>query len=69
MATIDLFCRDAVKAEWRTSETYACASFTTDDGIINLFASIEQRERMKRAVEAFAAEMQREPVAQQQAAE
>lgn len=65
MATIDLFCRDAIKAEWRTGDTFACASFTTDDCCVNLFVppNSAMSVRLKEAVEEFSRKMQREPIA------
>ena len=71
MATVDLFCRNAIKAEWRTGDTYACASFTTDDCCVNLFVppNSAMSARLKEAVEEFSRKMQRDPVAQAEAAE
>ena len=55
-----------VRVRW--SNASDAAIFEMDDGEIAIFAhTSDLRDRLKRAVEAFATEMQREPVAQQAA--
>ena len=58
--------RDNIEARW--SHAGDCAIIETEDGDINIHAHDPERiERLRRAIRAFSLEMQREPVAQQQA--
>jgi exonuclease III len=70
MSTHSFHPRGQIKTTWWESDTGACASIEFDGCRIDIFAiEADARERLERAISAFAAEMQREPVAQQQAAE
>ena len=66
MSTHSFHLREPIEARFSTGDDYACAIFSLEDSSIELFAyGDDMRERLKRATEAFAVEMHREPVAQQ----
>lgn len=70
MSTHSFHTKGPITTTWWENLNGACASLQFDDCRIDLFVRGEDmRDRMDRAIKAFSQEMQREPVAQAEAAE